>query len=593
MIVDEPTALTPDRWQTAGRRLLAKILAEFAYEELLEPTDLGGGQYRVDLSAGVSYVFRARRRLFDSWRVDDSSIERRQGEARGPADDPLRFVLDAYETLGIAPATAGHLVRELAATLVADTHIAAAATRSAGELADLDYAQLEGEMTGHPWIVFNKGRLGFSHSDYCRYAPEARRSLRLPWMAAHRSISSYQAVPGLGHGRLLAGELDDLTRERFAAILRGRGADPDDYYLLPVHPWQWEHVVIPLFAADVAAGRLVALGEGPDAYLPQQSIRTFTNVSAPLRHHLKLPLSILNTLVWRGLPNERTVAAPQVTAYVTGICAADPFLRDECRLILLGEIASVNVTHMVFESLAAAPYQYRELLGCIWRESILTKLDPGERPRTLASLLHEDARGEPLVGTLIERSGLAVAEWLDHLFGAVLPPLLHYLYQYGVAFSPHGENAIVVFDERDVPTRLAIKDFVDDVNVSAHPLPELEAMPVDVRAVLLCEPPLFLCQFIQTGLFICHLRYLSDLIEDRFGFDERAFWRSVRWHVRAYQERFSHLAERFALFDLLAPDLERLCLNRNRLLLDGYADRPERPHASVHGRVPNALAVVD
>jgi siderophore synthetase component len=410
-------------------------------------------------------------------------------------------------------------------------------------------------------------------------------------MAAHRSLATYQAVPNLDQRRLLAMELDGASREGFAATIRARGAVPDAYHLLPVHPWQWEHVVVPLFAPQVAAGGIIALGQGPDDYLAQQSIRTFTNVTTPLRHHVKLPLSIFNTLVWRGLPNERTVAAPRVTEFVTGIRDADPFLSEECRLILLGEVASVNVTHTTLESIPGAPYQYRELLGCIWRESIFATLTPGERARTLASLLHVDPHGEPLIAPLVARSGLDVATWLERLFGAILPPLLHYLYRYGVVFSPHGENAIVVFDERDVPTRLAIKDFVDDVNVSDQPLPELDAMPADVAAVLLREPPDFLCQFIQSGLFICHLRYLSDLVEEHFGLEERAFWGLVRRQVLAYQARFGELAERFRCFDLLAPDLARLCLNRNRLLVDGYADRPARPHAAVHGRVPNPLAL--
>jgi siderophore synthetase component len=36
-----------------------------------------------------------------------------------------------------------------------------------------------------------------------------------------------------------------------------------------------------------------------------------------------------------------------------------------------------------------------------------------------------------------------------------------------------------------------------------------------------------------------------------------------------------------------APRFTRICLNRNRLLLDGYADRPEGPHAATHGSVAN------
>ena len=80
-------------------------------------------------------------------------------------------------------------------------------------------------------------------------------------------------------------------------------------------------------------------------------------------------MSILNTLVWRGLPTDRTLAAPRVTEFLTGIVAADPFLGADRRLVLLGEVASLAVPHPDYETLPGAPYQYRELLGCIWRES--------------------------------------------------------------------------------------------------------------------------------------------------------------------------------------------------------------------------------
>jgi siderophore synthetase component len=75
-------------------------------------------------------------------------------------------------------------------------------------------------------------------------------------------------------------------------------------------------------------------------------------------HHLKLPLSVLNTLVWRGLPTDRALLAPRVTAFLRGIRDADPFLAGECGLILLGEVASVAIPHRAYEGLPGAPYQF-------------------------------------------------------------------------------------------------------------------------------------------------------------------------------------------------------------------------------------------
>lgn len=582
-----PPELTSAAWTRASSRLLAKALAEFAYEEIVEPVPVEGDdpdRHALRLDDGTTLTFRARRGAYGSWQVTADSIAH---EGR-PLTDPFDFLLRARNLLRLDGATLGHLIRELSATLTADARLDHTAL-TADRLAELSYAELEGHQTGHPWLVFNKGRIGFSATDAARWAPEARRATRLPWIAVSDRIATYRGVAGLETpDRLYAQELDPEVHAAFRAELAGRGHEPDGYLLLPVHPWQWDEVLLPLYAPAVAAGTVVPLSADGDLRLPQQSVRTFLNTSRPDRHTVKLPLSVLNTLVWRGLPTERTLAAPAVTAWVHGLRDADPFLRDECGVILLGEVASVTVEHPLYDRLPEVPYQYKELLGAIWREPL--RLPPGERARTLASLLHTDPNGRAFVAQLVERSGLDPAVWLRHLFGALLPPLLHFLYRYGTVFSPHGENAIVVYDGEDVPVRLAIKDFVDDVNVSAQPLPEHDTMPADVRSVLLTEEPGFLTQFIHSGLFVGVLRYLAPLCEEQLDVPETEFWSLVRAEIMRHQARFPELKERFELFDLLTPRIERLCLNRNRLHLDGYRDRPERPHAAVHGTVPNPLA---
>ncbi|GAB3278592.1 IucA/IucC family protein [Parasphingorhabdus pacifica] len=583
-----PAELNEENWRVAGRELLAKSLGELSYEQLLEPEEVEPGRYRVGFPGPVTYTFGARRGKFLDWRVDPNSIRREESDVDIAANDPVRFFLDAYESLGMSGETCGHLIRELTATLAADARLLETGS-TAAELADASYAELEGHQTGHPWLIPNKGRMGFSASDAAEYAPESRRTHRLPWMAVHHTLADYRAVDGLPAARLLATELGERERAEFTRILVDQGLDPESYVWMPVHPWQWDEIVLPVFAPDVAARRIVPLGEGPDLYSAQQSIRTFANVDDHQRHYVKLPLSILNTLVWRGLPTERTVAAPDVTAWMLGIAESDPFLRDEISAVLLGEVASVTVRHQALESVKGVPYQYKELLGAIWREPLSSKLRPNERARTLASLLHVDRNGDAFVAELVRRSGLDPEVWLQRLFNALLPGLLHFLYQYGVVFSPHGENTIVVFDEHDVPTRLAVKDFVDDVNISEASLPELDGLSPEVDDALLREPPEFLRQFIQTGLFVCHFRYLAPLVAEQLGVPEDTFWSLVRDEVLAYQKRFPELSERFELFDLFTPEIERLCLNRNRLLLDAYRDRPERPHAAVHGTVPNPL----
>ena len=55
-------------------------------------------------------------------------------------------------------------------------------------------SQLEGEMKAHPWIVVNKGRIGFGYDDYQRFAPEMKTEIALNWIAISKSGSNFQTV---------------------------------------------------------------------------------------------------------------------------------------------------------------------------------------------------------------------------------------------------------------------------------------------------------------------------------------------------------------------------------------------------------------
>ncbi|MFK3984713.1 IucA/IucC family protein [Micromonospora sp. NPDC050397] len=574
-----PPGLVPEVWRRVCDALAAKMIAELAFERALTPAPLGADRYRVPVTPEIGYDFRGRPVAMDSWRIEPGTLVRVADGVAEPAD-PYRLLLDLHRAWGLDPAVTALTVGELAATLSSDAWLLHTGLPAA-ELAELPHLELEGYQTGHPWIFANKGRVGFSYADRRRYAPEARHAEPLHWMAAHRELAGFHAVPGLDEAALRERELDRHTRDRFTAVLAARGLDPTEYVWLPVHEWQWNEVVLPLFAAELARGRIVALGEAPDRYRAQQSIRTFGNVSRPDGLDVKLPLSILNTMVYRGIPTELVEAAPHSTAWMHGIRDADPFLRDECRVILPGEVAAVAVRHPVFDALPEAPYRYRQLLGVIWREPVAGRLDPGERARTLAALLHVDPAGRAFVAELVARSGQPPARWLAALFAAVLPPLLHLLYRYGIGLNPHGENAIVVYDRGDVPVRLAVKDFVDDMKLLDEDLPEYSDLPEQALGVLMRFGAQELSGSIVKSLLMCHFRYLAPLCAEQLGVPEEEFWRLARAEILDYQERFPELAERFARFDLLAPEFARVCLNRERLLPGGYHDRAERD-ASFH-----------
>jgi siderophore synthetase component len=587
--------VSPSDWREASRQLLAKALGEWTFEEMLKTIEEGEGRYRVDLGSGTSYQFRARPGAFGWMKVDPASITRSATGMLGnsiaePAWDALQFLTDAASTLNTDASTLATYFNELSSTLAVDAARIAHGGHTASQMRGLGHSELECHMTGHNWLVANKGRVGFSAADVRRYAPEARQPVRLQWVAVHRGLAEFRGTSELSEQAILERELDAATRARFTRVLTSLELKPDAFVWMPVHPWQWEHAVQALHAADVAQRRIVPLGESPDEYLPGQSIRTMANITTPGRFDVKLPLRILNTLVWRGIPPHCTLGAPVVTQWLKCLLDSDLFLTDTCRTVFLGEVASVTVRHPYLSKVAEVPYQHLETLGCIWREPVAARQDSSERVRTFASLLHVDSKGTAFVAELVRASGLGAEQWLQQLFDTLLIPIMHVLYRYGITFNPHGQNTLLGFDGNDVPRRLYLKDFVDDVCVSFTEVPERGPEPDGHDHVLPRKHPSVIRQHVVDQIFVGHFRYLAPLCEEQLGVPEKAFWSQVRRTILAFHQKNPELKERFAEYDLLVPRIPRYALNRDRIVVTRYTDRALRHALYPNGTLPNPLA---
>lgn len=574
--------LTSENWHKVNLVLLAKILSEFMYEDLLttdvQQLDSQIYQHKLYLSKDIQYTFTASPRIFGTWKVDKASIILTKNGVETKTVLVNDFICQAYKLIGIDGLTLGHLLRELNHTLIADCHILAGVKSTNQDLLALsDFSHFEGYMHGHPWFVINKGRLGFSYEEYQKYAPEMRNLQQLSWIAVRRDSANFNSIEGLDYNYLIKSELSAVDLADFTQILVLNGLDSESYYFMPVHEWQWQRQLIQLFPHDIATQHIIHLGYGHDSYLATQSIRSFNNQTNKRKFQVKLPISIFNTAVYRGLPNRRTELAPLLSQWIKATQAKDSFFNGQHKLIMLGEIASINYSHKTYNQLSGIPYQYQELLGVIWRENVNNYLGTTERVITMASLIHSDSNEVPFISALIIKSGLTTSQWLEQLFAVCIPPLLHWLYKYGIVFSPHGENTMLVLDENYYPVGLVLKDFIDDVNISDRESAELSDLPKELRNTLYRLPDEELAQFIHTGLFVVLYRYLSDILTSHENYPEALFWQQVHDAIVAYHVAHPEFAEQIASVDLLKPEFKKLNLNRLRLVDVGYSDYAERP----------------
>lgn len=489
--------------------------------------------------------------------------------------------------LGFDPDGLALYLQEIANTLYSAAYKRAHADKAADELARADFQTIEAAMTeGHPAFVANNARVGFSCDDFEAYAPEAAHPIRLVWVAAHTSRAHFSTADDRSIESHLAGELDDKTRQRFVDYLERLGLDADDYYFMPVHPWQWHHKLVFAFAGEIATRHLVHLGFAPNVYQAQQSIRTLFNRDVPTRCYVKTSLSILNMGFARGLSPYYMAGTPAICDWVAKLVDHDSYLRST-GFSVLREVAAIGYRHPHFEAAVPKTDGANKMLAALWRESPLERLHAGERLMTMAALMHRDYTGQALIGALITASGRTIDDWLSAYLEAYMSPLLHCFYAHDLVFMPHGENLILVLRDHMVD-RVIMKDIAEEVAV----MDPAAQLPEAVARVAVPVPEALKSLSIFTDLFDLVFRYIAAQLALDFDYPQTRFWWHVADCIQRYQARHPEHAAKYARHDLFAPDFGRSCLNRlqlanNRQMLD-LAEPTES--LQIVGRLENPVA---
>lgn len=585
------TTISQEIWLQANKDLMAKTIAELMHEERLKPVEIlqdeqGFTVFKLETGIeNIEYSFRGQERMMDYWHIDKDSIQKITNGVSSAVLNIPEFFLEMQTVFDLDANTLARYTEELLYTLYCDALILSRGVMSSKDLASSNYQTVEHQMTGHPWVIVNKSRLGFSPTDLETFAPEAAQDLKVLWLAAHKDRSAFQSLDLIDQEGFYRSEIGDELYQSFQQRLIDSGKSPEDYNLIPVHPWQWENKLKIHFAGDLASSILILLGEGNDIYSPQQSIRTLFNINHPEKRYLKTAVSILSTGNIRGLSPKQMKIAPAITDWVKGLIKDDAYLETK-GTIFLGEEASIAYLHPQYSSIAGVPYQYNEFLGALWRESACKYLKEDEEMFTMASLLFVDQNGVPLVQAFAEKAGISIRQWITNYLDAYLTPLLHIYYTHSLCVTPHGENIMVVL-KNGLPQRIVIKDFVDDIVLTPEAREKLPDHLADglIQSSNKENVPLS----ILLGVFDAFFRYLANVLHTHSGFQEETFWTLVHECIENYKNHNPHLNERYEKYDLYVPAFKRFYINSVRLKNGGYSENKAFAIPKKDGALPNPL----
>ncbi|GAB3555307.1 siderophore synthetase component [Actinopolyspora lacussalsi] len=449
-----------------------------------------------------------------------------------------------------------------------------ASRHSASEVTlELDALTVEGHNT-HPC---GKVRGGFSAADSTRYTAEAGRVVELRFVAVRRGlVRSTPDESGRSVGEVLAEHFPALAAGTHRELLQ-RGADPSDYLLIPVHPWQARDIVPREYSAELSSGALLLLDEPRLSCRPTLSVRTLVS-DRPGRHGrrltVKTALDVLLTSARRTIAPESTRDGPVVGTLLRKLFAADRVLSSGAGIV--PDLAGIAFEPP--EGGSASPGRRRGL-SALLREDPADSLHEGEQVVTAAALLAlSPVSGEPLLVELVDTVALRgrvtraeagrwfLRDYAESLLAATLPLLSCY----GIAVEAHLQNTLVVV-RRSRLVRLLLRDFA---GVRVHP-DRLRAagheVPTTRPGVTTTGDPAVLRAKMCHATLQANLAEVVLLLQRSCALPGAVAWRIVREAVSAVAARVGQRGGPALAADLAAlsaPELPQKALATMRLRPD-------------------------
>ena len=439
-----------------------------------------------------------------------------------------------------------------------------------------------------PFHPTARAAAGWSVAELEQYGPMRRDPLGMDWVAVRRDclrLGGGDASSGLA--RLL---LDDRELGALAEDARRAGTPEEEYQPVPVHPWQFEHVLPREFATELTARQLVPLSRGLGRFHPTSSLRTLTT-SPESDRHLKLPLGVATLGAARLLPPRYLDNGERAQECMARLLHTDPDLGALVRVC--------DERTWVGWQAPGADDEFADRPGQLAAQIRSYPADLFDDPDALvlpmaALAAHEwDVLAPALTAAGFD--GADPAGLFRTLAGAFCAMGLGFL-RHGVLPELHGQNVVVVLADG------AVREFVLRDHDTLRLCPELMAAagtadpgyrikPGAPQSLKLPEPRALL-GYLQTLGFQVNLYGIADALARHHGIDERLLWSELRAGVTACLDRLplpEHVA-RLVDDEVLRADEWPSRQILAPLLRQGRSSGVSMP-AGV-GRVPNPLADV-
>ena len=314
---------------------------------------------------------------------------------------------------------------------------------------------------GHPIHPGAKLRKGMTPETVINYSAEFGNAISLQFILIHKSIAKAQ---------IYIEEENDLLFRLFegleAAVMNHVGHDQvNQYYVMVVHPWQYDHILLQEYKEELKTKRLIPI-DYQQSYYAGLSFRTLMPKYPKKSPHIKLSTNVHITGEIRTLSEQTTINGPQITHILNDIKQKDSLFK-HINADTIDELAGIHFYNSLDK--VTTRTKRSEQLGTLFRTNIYHLIKNETTPIIPSALVSSTIyNNEPLIVSLINKYKeknkfptfeIAALSWINQYGQALIDITIPLYVKYGIALEAHLQNSIATFSEDGRLDWLYIRDF--------------------------------------------------------------------------------------------------------------------------------------
>ncbi|SFF83598.1 Siderophore synthetase component [Halobacillus alkaliphilus] len=386
---------------------------------------------------------------------------------------------------------------------------------------------------GHTIHPCSRTRLGISLEDMTQYAPEWGGSPCVIPLAVHHKFSRMTSMDEQTVKSIVFREYPHV-KKAFEKMCVESQLDPEDYEIIPVHPWQFRHTLPVYYQEALEKKKIIPLEDAGIKTSALISFRTLAPHQDRVNHHIKTAVNVQMTSAIRTVSAASTQNGPTLSKLFKQVLINDAYLARS--LSIMSEPSGIH-----YEPEETVTEEERHFLqknmAAILRENPENTLAEDEIAVPAASLLAES----PLTGGLMveeliyrqEKAAIkeAATSFIREYARALLPGIITLITKYGISMEAHLQNCVVVF-KNGQPQRVILRDH-GGIRIMNERLNRFfSQQPIDPSTNVLTEQREELLDIFSHAVLHNHLGEIIVALVRHSGVEEDALWGAVERVLR-------------------------------------------------------------